>query len=527
MVQPISEFDDIQAILHSGFGKLEEACFLLARITDLKEAKAWLSTVAGTSGAGKLSYHVTCACHLRESYQGQALQIAFTAQGLERLGVPLDLFPGGDRLHTFSREFSLGLVRGENDQDGHSRLLGDIGENAPSHWQWGTGEKIPDVLIMLYAEEGALQALRQEVEADLALGFEVFDVLRAANAPDDDKLRREPFGFPDGISQPEIDWNASRQPRGVADTEYTNLIAAGEFLLGYPNEYDLYTYRPLLDAEDDPEGILAAAAEDPGRRDFARNGSYLVFRQLEQDVEGFWRFVYAQSPDDDGVGLAEAMVGRRLITGEALVPPSRIAIPGIGPQAEDISLNSFTFGADPDGLACPFGAHIRRANPRGADLPGGSQGLFSRLVRMLGLKQDGPRADLLSSSRFHRIIRRGRPYGRMVDRQSALKEEQPGKKTGLYFIALNANISRQFEFIQNAWIINGKFNGLDGESDPLIGNRCPTPLGLPTAGFNLPQTNGPSRRILNLPQFITVRGGAYFFLPSLRALRYMGRQGIR
>src|SRR4029079_13860768 len=95
---------------------------------------------------------------------------------------------------------------------------------------------------------------------------------------------------------------------------------------------------------------------------------------------------------------------------------------------------------------------------------------------------------------------------------------------GLHFICLNANISRQFEFLQNAWMMNTKFSGLTGESDPLIGNRasitgCPA-----TDGFTLPREDGLPRRVTRLPQFVTVRGGAYFFLPGIRALRYFARE---
>ena len=94
------------------------------------------------------------------------------------------------------------------------------------------------------------------------------------------------------------------------------------------------------------------------------------------------------------------------------------------------------------------------------------------------------------------------------------------RAAGCYFICLNANISRQFEFIQNAWLISARFDGMSGEADPLLGNREPMPAGHPTDGFTLPQPNGISRTIAGLPTFITVRGGAYFFLPGLRALRY-------
>jgi deferrochelatase/peroxidase EfeB len=91
---------------------------------------------------------------------------------------------------------------------------------------------------------------------------------------------------------------------------------------------------------------------------------------------------------------------------------------------------------------------------------------------------------------------------------------------GLHFVCLNANISRQFEFLQNAWIMNTKFSGMTNESDPLLGNREKIP-GCPiTHEFTAPQSDGPPRRLRDLPQFVTVRGGAYFFLPSLGALRY-------
>lgn len=518
MAQPVSEYNDIQGIVRTGYRTLGEASFLLLRIVDQDEAKAWLAAVVEEPGAEKLSYRVTQAGDLG-SHQEQALQVAFTAQGLRNLGVPEDL------VHAFSREFYLGTAGEDAETEGRSRRLGDIGDSAPSNWEWGAPGQSPDVLVMLYAEAGGLTAFRQMVTADLALGLEVIRVLGSANAADDGKTRREPFGFVDGISQPEIDWGGRREPGTRADLAYGNLIAAGEVLLGYQNEYGLYTQRPLLDQSRDPENILAPAGDSPGQHDLGRNGTYLVFRQLEQDVSGFWRFVSAQSPGDQGAGLAEAMVGRKLSTGDPLVTASETGIRGTGPDPQDIRQNGFTYEPDPEGLTCPFGAHIRRANPRTGDMPGGRQGFISWALRTLGLKHGDPREDLLSSSRFHRIIRRGRPYGAVIDRESALRDEGSGIASGIYFIALNANISRQFEFIQDAWIVNSKFNGLNGESDPLLGNRAASPGGHPTDGFSLPQASGPNRRIAGLPQFVTMRGGAYFFLPGIRALRFLARQG--
>lgn len=520
MTQPVSDVQDIQGILRSGFSTLEEASFLLLRITNPGEAKAWLAAAIGEPGAEKLSYRVTRVGDL-DTHQERALQVAFTASGLAKFGVDDEL------IRAFSREFYLGIAGDQAETEGRSRRLGDIGENAPANWKWGRQADAPDVLIMLYAEAGGLLAFQQMAIADLASGFEVFRVLSAAKAIVESTTRREPFGFVDGISQPEIDWDARREPGTRDNLEYGNLIAAGEFLLGYENEYGLYTQRPLLDPTRDPENILAAAGDAPGQRDLGRNGTYLVLRQLEQDVSGFWQFVYQHSREDGGVGLAEAMVGRKLTNGDPLITASRAEMRGVGPEAEDVRQNGFTFEPDPDGLTCPFGAHIRRANPRTGDLPGGEQGFISKILRVLGLKHGGPRVDLISSSRFHRIIRRGRPYGPLIDRESALRGEAPGLPSGIYFISLNANIARQFEFIQNAWIVNAKFNGMDGETDPLLGNRVPSSGNCPMDTFTLPQPSGPDRRIAGLPQFVAVRGGAYFFLPSIRALRFFARQGVK
>ena len=171
-------------------------------------------------------------------------------------------------------------------------------------------------------------------------------------------------------------------------------------------------------------------------------------------------------------------------------------------------------------MRCPLGAHIRRTNPRNADLPPGGRGLLSRLWRMLGFNAAALEQDLVASTRFHRLLRRGRTFGAGGAPAPPATESSPGADTGLYFICLAANIKRQFEFVQSAWLIGSKFSGLT-ESDPLLGHRLPDPGNCPTDGFSMPQADGPDRRLTGLPQFVTVLGGGYFFLPGIRALRYL------
>jgi deferrochelatase/peroxidase EfeB len=101
-----------------------------------------------------------------------------------------------------------------------------------------------------------------------------------------------------------------------------------------------------------------------------------------------------------------------------------------------------------------------------------------------------------------------------------MRPDAPDPAAGLHFIALNANIARQFEFLQSAWLQSAKFAGLGDEADPLLGNRMPVE-GLATDHYSLPQGNGVRRRVTGLPPFVTVAGGGYFFLPGVRALRYL------
>jgi deferrochelatase/peroxidase EfeB len=114
----------------------------------------------------------------------------------------------------------------------------------------------------------------------------------------------------------------------------------------------------------------------------------------------------------------------------------------------------------------------------------------------------------------HRILRRGREFGNYLAAEEAASPDAADPRSGLHFICLNANISRQFEFIQNAWLMNSKFDGLNGESDPLLS-------GEPTDKFGLPQPNSVVRRLAAMPQFVTVAGGGYFFLPGVRTLHYL------
>ena len=218
------------------------------------------------------------------------------------------------------------------------------------------------------------------------------------------------------------------------------------------------------------------------------------------------------------------MVGRRR-DGAPLVPPSTKLIAGIGVDRREHEHNGFLYEDDPDGIRCPFGAHIRRANPRTGDLPGGRGSPLAPPAAQAGLQARGASATTWwrrrASTGWCGVGANTAPLCRPRRRCDRVRDEP----RGLQFICLVANISRQFEFVQNAWVNNAKFDGLSDETDPLLGNREPLHGGGATDRFSLPRADGPPRRLENVPRFVTVRGGAYFFLPGIRALRYIAEVG--
>jgi deferrochelatase/peroxidase EfeB len=165
----------------------------------------------------------------------------------------------------------------------------------------------------------------------------------------------------------------------------------------------------------------------------------------------------------------------------------------LAPDADDPKLataNDFAYHADDErGARCPVGSHIRRSNPRDSlDPDPGSDRSFE-------------------INRRHRLLRRGREYGPPLPLEQALHGDDAAER-GLHFICLNANIARQFEFVNHTWLNNPKFGELYDDADPFFAPGC----------FTIP-TGGVRERVTHVPRFVTVQGGAYFFLPGLAALR--------
>lgn len=455
------ERHDIQGMLLSAYGHLPWSANLILRIDDAARARAWIGSIAGA---------VTTA---RGKHHERGTNLAITYSGLRKLGM-------GAPPEAFPLAFVDGMASARR-----ASILGDTGTSAPGQWLWGKDPNPAHVLLMLFAhEEAALGEALAAHRAELQ-GGGLHELLTLVGQRHTDG--KEHFGFSDGIAQPAIRGEHRSEP-ARRRTNSANDVAAGEFVLGYVNEYGVPSETLMIGAAADPSDALASAGAE--QRDFGRNGSYLVLRQLEQDVAKFWSFLDASTRGPGGSDrrardrLAAKFIGR-WPSGAPLVKAPDEDDPRLGND------NDFGFASDRHGLLCPIGSHIRRANPRD------------------GFANNGPQQSVRRSNR-HRILRRGRPYGPRI--KNALVDD--GESRGLLFICLNSDIERQFEFVQQTWLNNVTFCGLTNEVDPLVGTQ--------SGGSWMTVPKEPVRvRVKEIPRFVTTKGGAYFFLPSVRALHYL------
>ena len=269
------ELEDIQALIVRGYGKLPEASFMNLAVKDAERARHWL---------GKLADRLT------DGYQrpdDQAVNVAFTSGGLRELGLDCD------SMVDFSEPYREGMATKRR-----GRILGDTGDAAAEHWTWGGPRNSPiHLMLLLYASDSkALSRFHQQHLDEIGdYGLEQVLCLSSLTLPG----RKEHFGFRDGISQPGM---VGLKKCGSPE----NTVAAGEFLLGYKNEYDKYPISPIVVPGKDERGILPGVPDGSRPRDLGRNGSYLVFRQLEQDVHRFWKFVAQAAGECYGVETVEA-----------------------------------------------------------------------------------------------------------------------------------------------------------------------------------------------------------------------------
>lgn len=338
-------------------------------------------------------------------------------------------------------------------------ILGDTGANHPDHWVGGLASPDLHAIVILFARDVAERERCVREHQQYAAQFPGVEALSTLDLEATPPLdyAHDHFGYRDRMSEPAIEGLGGELIPGSGTP-----LKPGEFFLGYPDENG--DTGPLPQPE-----ILS------------RNGSFLAYRRLEEHVGAFRDFLRANGATPEEQELIAAKLMGRWRSGAPLVLAPTKDDPELG--ADRLRNNNFDYGKmDPHGYAVPLGAHIRRMNPR----------------------------DTAVNMNRRRIIRRGGTYG------PPLPEGAPedGVERGIAAFVGCASLIRQFEFAQNVWANDRNFHELGNERDPIIGNQDGT------LEFKIPKR--PIRKtIKGLPAFTTVRGGAYFFLPGLKALRYL------
>jgi len=394
------------------------------------------------------------------------LNIAFTFPGLEALELPLAT------LISFPVEFQQGM-RSRAD------ILGDTGPNEPARWDpcWRSN-RVHAWLAVNAQSPAALESRCAALTAliDANNGITLLATQDAAAVVLNGKpTTSEHFGFTDGFGNPDyLGVERSTQPgQGKLNEDGTwSPLATGELLLGYADEAGELPVAPV-------PHLLAA------------NGTFMVYRKLHQNLATFRTYLaehaahYAAGDEAAKEKLAAKFIGRwRDGTPLELSPDQQNFALTQDPNRS----TNFTYAADPEGTRCPLGAHIRRVHPRD------SFGFHGRLVDR------------------RRITRRGLPYGPFAaEGEPALDSDD----RGIVFMALNASISRQFEFVQQQWIEYGNDAKQGNDKDMLMGNH--EGRGRFVIQGDRTSTN-PPYVCPHLPNFVELRGGGYFFLPSITAL---------
>ena len=535
--EPVLDVHDIQGSVLVGFNK-DHQHFLFFQIDEVAAAKRWLNVLAPQLATVEETLAFRRLFRALRERRGSEpagmivtwINVAFTYEGIRKL-------TSDDEARKFESEaFRAGLAE-------RSSLLGDpVDPNAAGHpnsWLVGNRANRPDILMIIASDSGS--ALRKEVarvKRDLRGGprgprsnrpLHICYEQSGANLIGQ-LAGHEHFGFKDGISQPGVRGRVAAgtenflTPRLVDPSDPhalkfakpgQPLIWPGQFVLGYPQQADSDDLNPTPPTADPPPWPV-----------WARNGSFLVFRRLRQDVAGFWGFVRAASGSLRQIGGFTALTPERFASMLIGRWPSGAPIMR-SPDTDNASLsvhptagNNFRFSEDTEtmavsadipadvfppavgdsqGVRCPFAAHIRKVNPRDdtTDLGGGKRTLRKR------------------------ILRRGIPYGPQVDDPQAAQPDNVDR--GLLFLSYQSSIEDQFEFLAQNWLNHATLPknydapNPDAGTDPILGQDVAAAN--PVRVFTLRGSDGSYQTVQIVRSFVIPTGGDYFFTPSISAIQ--------
>ena len=502
---------DIQGNVVRAYGRFgfPIARYLLLNIREGVGGRRWLTDILP---------HITNSATWSDEPDGFArpgatLNIAMNHAGLAALELPLE------SLNSFSTEFSMGMKMRKD-------ITGDVDLSSPEHWDpvWQSDDDSKAVHVLLTINAITREALETQygrVNDQIAQSLGAVALLDGHRGPNGSLLpyqeahiifedgkptSKEHFKYTDGIGDPFFegiqDAPARVNGRGKQMSDGTwKPLATGEFLHGHLDEAREYppAAAPIL---------------------LSRNGTYMVYRKLHQNVASFDGLLEREGAAYPGGKelMAAKFVGRWRNTGAPLVNvPDEASnvrwekeFETASKEQQDAMLSNFTYDDDMSGARCPMSGHMRRVNPRASlELKAGA--CPGELVRNSGAF-DTPGA--LANRR--RILRRGLPYG-----DSTLRDSDHGDH-GVIMMMLNADIGRQYEFVQQQWVNYGNDFREANDKDVILGNHSKQ---LPSSVVHAadPMGDAPPRFVRNIPLLVETRGGDYFFVPSLTALRLIAR----
>lgn len=506
MTEVQTNLGNIQGNIFGAFNK-DHQMFLFLRFPDQETGRAWLAGIVDDVATAEevIAFNnLFKAAKDRRGKEGTVqatwMNVAFTFAGLQLLaGTDLDL-------NGFPDDLTQGMAS-------RADRIGDLDESAPENWVLlPPGVEVHAILLLasddpddLAAEVTSRTAVLTAAGIDIVAqqegkartGTEIVD------GQEQNQNGHEHFGFDDGVSQPGVRDDRVTPPLDNADIGLPgqDRLWPGEFVLGYPRQ----ATTPNADqATNTAPGPIAVNGPS-----WTADGSYLVFRRLRQDVEGFRNFVETQAGIEGipGSVMGAKLVGRyrsgcplEIVDGE----PDNFDTTAGDPSLADATLldpdriNAFDYisenplRTDEDGHRVPRAGHIRKVYPRNQQPPGEH------------------------NAERRRILRRGVAFGESFDPMAPAGSPAAGDATfpydrGLLFLCYQRSINDQFEFLMNAWVNNRDFPETDDGIDLVIGQRdAVRPFTLP--GGAVSPFDAPKR-------WVITTGGGYFFQPSVIALR--------
>jgi Dyp-type peroxidase family len=523
--EPVLELDDIQGAAVPGFLKPHQTLIGIncrATADDVRNFKGFIRAISdgiakGTETLADRREHRKLQLAERADAKEPVVfvAIAFTYAGLRKLTPSADAIPG--------EAFRLGLAK-------RSSLLGDPSEpdaeGHPAKWTVGGSSGDLDALIIVAGDNRDVVHVRsEEIREQIKASGLVNSYFEAGAVRHDKGMKgHEHFGFDDGVSQPGIRGRASEKETDfITDRHVASTATPSAWLYGYPGQDLVWPGEFVLGYPATSPDPLVPGPPASAIPEWTRNGSFLVFRRLRQDVGLFWRTMKKEAgrlsekegfKDLTDERLASLLVGRWPSGAPVNRTPDK-DIPELGKSLT--ANNHFRFDsdtlelplvqgerdefpmakADPAGLKCPWAAHIKKVNTRdsGSDM-GARDSTYKR-----------------------RVLRVGIPFGEpLADKYAEPKDDPEAGNRGLLFLCIQSSIENQFEFLCGRWVNDPARPKMPGGHDFVIGqNSAPGEQHLRKC--TLFGSDFAAAEVSTDKQWVIPTGGGYFFLPPIRALR--------